>query len=95
MSENKKERNTQIPLEAIEGAAGQKDRVDMNGGMVQACCEKTIQIPTKKNTKTEMTEAKTRDDIISLELGIDSMEIPVQSGGIKTTKKERKEEMGR
>ena len=52
MSENRRERNTQIPEEAIEGAAGRKDNVDMNGYVVEACCEKEVQIPSKNNTKT-------------------------------------------
>lgn len=91
MSENRRERNTQIPEEAIEGAAGRKDNVDMNGYVVEACCEKEVQIPSKNNTQTKVTGPKTRE-VISSDLGINSMEIPVQAGGIKTVKKDKSKE---
>lgn len=75
------ERNTQIPIEAIEGAAGVNDKFDMNASITQICCDKSNdEQPTKSNTKTVMSNPIKRTPI-SIEL-MAGMSIKVKSNGV-------------
>lgn len=67
------ERNTQIPIEAIEGAAGVNDKFDMNASITQICCDKS-------NTNTVMSNPITRTPI-STEL-MAGVIIKVKSNGV-------------
>jgi len=91
MSKNRRERNTQIPEHAIETAAGENDKVVVCWYDYSNMCEKSVQITTKGNTKTRARGDGTRE-VTSSDLGINSMEIPVQAGGIETVKKDKSKE---
>lgn len=55
-----KERNTQIPIEAIDEAASIRDEFDINVSVTQVCCDKNISKANKGNTKTVMSNPKQR-----------------------------------
>lgn len=88
MTANKKQRNTQIPIEAIEGAAGKDDKgitiVAINPVVLGLLNEK---VSNKK--KTQVTNSVKRPvDPISTELGISCMSISAENN-TKTEKEER------
>ena len=62
-----RKRNTQIPEEAIECAAGINDQFTLKGSVTQVICEKEVTKPNKKNTKTIMPNSVSRS-ILSTEL---------------------------
>ena len=70
-----RKRNTQIPEEAIECAAGINDQFTLKGSVTQVICEKEVTKPNKNNTKTIMPNSVSRP-ILSTEL--------VQGMSIKT-----------
>lgn len=76
MTANKKQRNTQIPIEAIEGAAGKNDK----GVTIVAINPVVLALLNEKSkNKTEVANSVKRPvDPISTELGISCMSIPVE-----------------
>lgn len=61
------DRNTQIPREAIEGAAGINDKFTLNASLTQVICDEKEKKATKKNTKTIMPNSVSRP-VLSTEL---------------------------
>lgn len=88
MTANKKQRDTQIPIEAIEGPAGKNDKgvtiVAINPVVLGLLNEKE-----SNNKKTKVTNSVKRPiDPISTELGISCMSISAED--TKRTKKQGK-----
>lgn len=81
---NKRKRNTQIPPEAIAGAAGIHDKTGINSYVVEIDCPKEVDNPDKKNTRTVTGDAYARE-VISTELK-EGMSIVVKDGGKPVTK---------
>jgi hypothetical protein len=83
-----RKRNTQIPLEAIECAAGKNDITEMDGYVVAVDCAREVETPNKNNTNTVIGDSYARDVVISTELQ-PGMTIVAKNGGIEAaTKKE-------
>ncbi len=70
--------NTQIPTEAIEGAAGINDKFIITASTAQIISEEKKK-PTKKNTKTIIPNSTTRP-VLSTDLE-QGMSISVENGG--------------
>ncbi len=80
MAEENK-RNTQIPVEAIEGAATKDDKTEMSYFTLSACCEKHVAEPNKRNTKTVVEDYnKPREVVNSQDLAL-GMKIVAKDGG--------------
>lgn len=75
----KRERTTQIPPEAIEGAAGMYDKTGINSYVVAIDCPKEVDNPNKNNTKTVTGDSHARD-VISTSLK-EGMSIVAKNGG--------------
>ena len=87
-------RRTQIPEEAIEGAAGNKDIVDFVGYTLGICCEKKVEVPDKNNTETKVEDTKEPKEVYSSELGL-GMTISAKAGGRSLTRESKNEGLDR
>lgn len=90
MTANKAQRNTQIPIEAIEGPAGIGDNCIILASSTEIYCAKDIEKATTKNTKTVSTNNEKREVIYSTEL-VQGMSISAKDGGIKETVRKEQE----
>lgn len=79
MSLNK--RDLQIPEEAIEGAAGKNDKIEINGFCVKEACKEKDNEPTKSNTEMVVESPNQRQ---GYDIGLsEGMVIPAKDGGIE------------
>ena len=84
MTANKAQRNTQIPIKAIERPAGMEDNCIILASSTEICCANEVERPTKKDVKTISTNSEERDIVYSTDLQ-KGMSIAVKNGGIKET----------
>ncbi len=63
-----KKRNTQIPEEAIQGAATIKDKTEIYASSTEIMCNNDVIKPNKNNSKTESTNSVSRPILLSTEL---------------------------
>ena len=88
MTANKKQRDTQIPIEAIEGAAGKDDKGITIVAINPVVLGLLKKVSNKK--KTQVTNSVKRPvDPISTELGISCMSISISREQYKNTKREK------
>lgn len=78
-------RKLQIPEEAVDGYAGENDKVDFTGYTLGICCEKEVVNPNKNNTETKIEDSKEPKEVFSSELGL-GMTISAKTGGKPVTK---------
>lgn len=92
MSANKRKRNTQIPLEAIEGAAGINDITIFAPYGYGIFCGKEVEIPTKKNTTMKnINDGVEKREVVNVEDLQPGITIVAKDGGIATAKRASKE----
>lgn len=87
----KRKRDTQIPLEAIEGAAGVYDKTEMTGYVATIDCAREVENPNKNNTRTITGDSYARDVVLSTELQ-QGMNIVAKDGGKPVVKKDTKKD---
>ncbi len=88
---DKRKRNTQIPPEAIEGAAGTYDKTEMTGYVVAIDCAREVENPNKNNTITITGDSYARDVVSSIELK-EGMRIVAKDGGKPVIKQKTKKD---
>ena len=63
-----KKRNTQIPEEAIGGAATLNDKTEMHASSTEIMCDNDVIKPNKNNSETRSTNSATIPPVLSTEL---------------------------
>lgn len=86
MSADNRQKNIAIPEDAIEGAAGVEEKIQIVGYEMGIDNKEQTKIPTKENTKTLVANPNQRQ-VEAIDFLQEGMSIPVRDGGIAIVKK--------
>lgn len=87
-------RRIQIPEEAVEGYAGENDKVDFVGYTLGICCEKEVEVPNKNNTETKVEDSKEPIEVFDPENAV-GMTISAKAGGKSAIRESKNEGIDR